>query len=162
MQIFTYSIFYRIIFRFGNFIVTFLLVIYLVPIVIYLDKHKLLLIPLVLSLVIIYIVNRTYLIYYKILPYKIEADEDKMKCTKFFLSKKEITIYYKDIESLSGGIFSGKLSGVLKVCDGKNKLCIGFSQKIKDSGKLITLILSKVNKELYDEVIDHLTAKRKK
>jgi len=85
-----------------------------------------------------------------------------MKCTKFFLSKKEITIYYKDIESLSGGIFSGKLSGVLKVCDGKNKLCIGFSQKMKDSGKLITFILSKVNKELYDQVINHLTVKKKK
>lgn len=162
MQIFTYSIFYKLLFRFGNFIVTFLLVIYLVPLIIYLDKHKLLFIPLVISLVIIYIVNRTYLIYYKILPFKIEADQEKMKCTNFFLSKKQVTIFYKDIESLRGGIFSGRLTGVLKVCDGKNKICVGFSLKIKESGKLITLILSKVNKELYDEVIDHLTAKRKK
>ena len=104
MQTFTYSIFYKLIFRFGNLIVTFLLVIYLVPIIVYIDKNKILLIPLVISLIILYIVNRTYLIYHKILPYKIEADEDKMKCTKFFLSKKEIVIYYKDIESLSGGI----------------------------------------------------------
>ncbi|GBD89130.1 hypothetical protein BMS3Abin03_03080 [bacterium BMS3Abin03] len=162
MQTFTYSIFYKLIFRFGNLIVTFLLVIYLVPIIVYIDKNKILLIPLVISLIILYIVNRTYLIYHKILPYKIEADEDKMKCTKFFLSKKEIVIYYKDIESLSGGIFSGKLSGILKVCDGKNQVCIGFSQKMKDSGKLITFILSKVNKELYDQVINHLTAKKKR
>jgi hypothetical protein len=49
----------------------------------------------------------------------------------------------------------------MKVCDGKNQICIGFSDKIKDSKKLMTLILSKVKKEVYDEVIEKLQALKK-
>jgi hypothetical protein len=49
----------------------------------------------------------------------------------------------------------------MKVYDGKNHVTIGFSQKMKNSQKLITLILSKVKKEIYDEVIEQLTDKRK-
>jgi hypothetical protein len=49
-------------------------------------------------------VNRTYLTYYLILPYKIEADDEKMICSDFLLSKKVITIYFKDIEVLQGGV----------------------------------------------------------
>jgi hypothetical protein len=95
------------------------------------------------------------------MPYKIEADDEKIICREFIFSEKEIVIKYKDIESLSGGIFNGKLRGIMKVCDGRNKICIGFSEKMKDSKKLITLILSKVNKEIYDSVIERLQALKK-
>lgn len=95
------------------------------------------------------------------MPYKIEADDEKMVCTDFIFSDKEVVIYYNDIESLSGGIFDGKLRGIMKVCDGKNQICIGFSDKMKDSKKLITIILSKVRKEIYDDVIGKLQALKK-
>lgn len=61
---------------------------------------------------------------------------------------------------LKGGVFSGKSSGVMKVRDGKTKLQIGFSQKINNSEKLIALILSKVTKELYSDVIENITDRR--
>ena len=124
------------------------------------STNKVLLFPLVLSLLLIYIINRSYLTYYIILAYKIEADDEKIICSDFLLSNKTITIYYDDIESLKGGVFERKSSGIMKVYDGKNNITIGFSQKMKDSKKLITLILSKVKKEIYNEVIEHLTAKR--
>jgi hypothetical protein len=57
-------------------------------------------------------------------------------------------------------VFERKSSGIMKVFDGKNNVTIGFSQKMRDSSKLITLILSKVKKEIYDDVIENLTAKR--
>jgi len=161
MQTFTYSFIYRLIFKFGNILVTVLLLIYLVPVTWYLDENEILFIPFIISLAILYIINRTYIIYYKLMPYKIEADEEKMICSNFLFSKKEITIYYKDIEQLKGGIFDGRISGIMKVCTSSNKVCVGFSQKIKNSSKLITLILSKVNKELYDKVIDHLSRNKK-
>jgi len=126
------------------------------------STNKVLILPLALSLLLIYIINRSYLTYYKILAYKIEADDEKIICSNFLLSKKLITIYYTDIESLKGGVFERKSSGIMKVYDGKNNVTIGFSQKMKDSNKLITLILSKVQKVIYDEVIEHLTAKRYK
>jgi hypothetical protein len=105
-------------------------------------------------------VNRTYLTYYLILPYKIEVDDEKIKCSDFLLSKKVVTIYYKDIDKLQGGVFSGRSSGIMKLRDSQSKLQVGFSQKMKNSEKLIAVILSKVSKDLYDEVISNLTERR--
>lgn len=160
MQTFTYSFIFKIIFRFGNIFVTLLLSIYLVPVIFYINQNKFLIFPLIISLIILYITNRNYLIYYKLLPYKIEADAEKMICSNFLFSKEVIIIYYKDIDMLKGGVFSGKSSGVMKVHDGKTKLQIGFSQKLINSEKLIALILSKVTKELYSEVIENITDRR--
>jgi hypothetical protein len=161
-QIFTYPLFFRLIFKFGNLVVTFILVIYLVPLVVYLDQNNILFIPIVISLLVIYFINRFYLNLYKILPYKIVADNEKLICSKFFLSKKEIIIYYENIESLSGGTFANRISGVMKICDGINAVCIGFYNKLINSNKLATIILSKVNRPLYDEVLEKLISKNKK
>jgi hypothetical protein len=48
----------------------------------------------------------------------------------------------------------------MKLRDSKRKLQVGFSQKMKNSEKLIAVILSKVSKDLYDEVISNLTERR--
>ena len=160
MQTFTYSPIFKIIFRFGNIIVTIFLLLYCIPLIMNIDANKILILPLVLSLLLIYIINRSYFTYYKILAYKIEADDEKIVCSEFLFSKKVITINYNDIESLKGGVFERKSSGIMEVNDGKNNVTIGFSQKMKDSNKLITLILSKVKKEIYDDVIENLTAKK--
>jgi len=160
MQTFTYSLLFKIIFRFGNILVTLLILIYLIPVFYYIDQKTILFLPLIIGVIIIYMVNRTYLTYYKIIPYKIEADDDKMICSDFLFSKKNVTIYFKDIDVLRGGIFSGKSSGIMRVNDSKSNLQVGFSQKMKNSEKLIALILSKVPKDLYNEVINNLTARR--
>jgi len=160
MQSFTYSFIFKMIFRYGNIIVTIFLLLYLIPLVMNISTNKILILPLALSLLLIYIINKSYITYYQILAYNIETDDEKIICSNFLLSKKVITIYYTDIESLKGGVFERKSSGIMKVYDGKNNITIGFSQKMKDSGKLITLILSKVKKNIYDEVIEHLAAKQ--
>lgn len=160
MQTFTYTLIFKIIFRFGNIIVTLLLSIYLIPVFYYIDQNMILILPLIIGLIILYMVNRTYLTYYLILPYKIEADDEKMICSDFLLSNKVVTIYYKDIDKLQGGVFSGRSSGIMKLHDGKSKLQVGFSQKMNNSEKLIALILSKVSKDLYNEVMNNLTERR--
>jgi len=160
MQTFTYSLIVKIIFRFGNIFVTLLLSIYLIPVFYYIDQNMILILPLIIGLIILYMVNRTYLTYYLILPYKIEVDDEKIICTDFLLSKKVVTIYYKDIDKLQGGVFSGRSSGIMKLRDGKSKLQVGFSQKMNNSEKLIALILSKVSKDLYNDVISNITEKR--
>lgn len=104
----------------------------------------------------LYFLNKSYFEFYKIVPYKIEADEEKIICSEFLFRKKTVTIYYKDISTLSGGIFSGKYNGLMRVFDGKNKRYIGFFDRMIDSNKLITMILSKVDKKIYDEVIQKI------
>jgi len=161
-QTFTYPFLFRIIFRYGNIIITPLLLLYTIPLLTFLDEKIILAFPLLVNLFLIYFLNRHYFNLYKILPYLIEADDEKITCSEFFLSKKEIVIYYDDVASLSGGIFENKISGLMKVCDGKNNVCIGFYQRLNNSGKLATIILSKVNRELYDIVLEKIKSGKQK
>ena len=154
-QTFTYPFLFRIIFRYGNIIITPLLLLYTIPLVTFLDEKIILAFPLMVNLLLIFFLNRHYFNLYKILPYLIEADDEKIICSKFFLSKKEVIIYYYDVASLSGGIFENRISGVMKVCDGSN-VCVGFYQRLNNSGKLATILLSKVNRELYDIVLEKI------
>lgn len=162
MKVFTYPIFYKIILRFGNIPLTLLLILYLIPSVIYVDEHPVLLIPLIISSLLIFLLNKLYLTLYKIIPYKIVADDGKLICSEFLFSNKEITIDFNNINKLKGGIFEGKLHGILKVYDGKNNIYIGYFNKIKNSKILGTLLLSKVNKSVYDEVINNVIPGNKK
>ncbi len=79
-----------------------------------------------------------------------------------FYRRQLSTIYYEDIASLKGGMFENKMSGIMKVYDGKNSVTLGFYTKLNNSSRLVTIILSKVKKELYDEVLDRLTEKKRK
>jgi hypothetical protein len=161
-QSFTYPLFFGLLYKYGNIAVTLLLVFYTAPIVFYVDQNYIFLIPIVISLLLIYFVNRQYFTLYKILSYKIDADDEKLVCSDYFVSKKVITIYYEDIQTLKGGMFENKMSGIMKVYDGKNSITIGFYSKLNNSSRLVTIILSKVKKELYDEVLDRLTEKKQK
>jgi hypothetical protein len=156
MQTFTYPLFWRFIYRYGNLIISPLLLIYALSLVVLIDKNLIVLIPFLLALFILYFLNKSYINFYKLVPYKIEIDDEKIICTEFLFRDKSVTIFIKDIESISGGIFDGRYRGLMKVCDGKNKLCIGFFDRIINSSKLVTLILSKVDKKIYDKVIEQI------
>lgn len=161
-QTFTYPFLFRIIFRYGNIIITPLLLLYTIPLFTFLDEKIILAFPLIVNLFIIYFLNRHYFNLYKILPYLIEADNEKITCSKFFLSKKEVVIYYNNVSSLSGGIFENKLSGLMKVCDGNNNKCIGLYQRLNNSSKLATILLSKVKRNIYDNVLEKIMSGKKK
>jgi hypothetical protein len=156
MQTFTYSLFWKFIYRYGNLIITPLLLLYALSLVTLIDKNIIILIPFLLSIFILYYLNRSYINFYKLVPYKIEIDDEKINCTGFLFRDKTVTIFIKDIESISGGLFEGKYRGLMKVCDGKNKRCIGFFDRLNNSSKLVTLILSKVDKKIYDKVIEQI------
>lgn len=162
LQVFTYPLFFKLIFRYGNIIVTTIIIIYSVPLFKYLDEKIILALPIIVNLFIIYFLNRHYLNLYKILPYKIEVDEEKITCSDYFLSGKEIIIWYEDIQSLSGGIFNNRLTGIMKVCDEKKNVCIGFYHRLNNSNKLATILISKVNRPLYDQVLQRIVDGKKK
>ncbi len=161
IYVFEYPLFFKLLFRFGNVFVTIILSAYLVPIIIRLDKNLANIVPMLIILALIYVFNRHYLMLYHILPYKITADEEKIVCGKFFLSKREVEIFYKDIEALSGGVFGGKVRGLMKVYDGKSKIIVGFYDSIKDVRTLQTILLSRVNEDIYNSVIEKLGLKKK-
>lgn len=96
------------------------------------------------------------------MAYKIEADDEKLVCSNFFLSNKIRTIYFKNIDKLEGGIFDGKPRGIMRFCDHESKIWIGFYQNIKSGKELGTLILSKVPQPVYDEVLEKINKAGKK
>ena len=161
-QTFTYPFLFRIIFRLGNIFVTAVIIVYSIPLYYFLDGKPIMAFPLLINLAIIYFLNRHYFKLYKILPYKIESDDERIICSKYFLSKKDVMIYYNDISLLSGGLFENKISGLMKVCDGKNNVCIGFYQRLNNSNKLATILLSKVNRNLYDDVLEKIQSGKRK
>lgn len=152
-KVFTYPVLYRYIFRYGNIPATILLSFYLVTLLIRVDKELISLLPIIITLLMIYFLNKGYLNLYKLMPYKIETDDKKMMCSNFLFRRKEMTIYFEDIEKLSGGVFDGSLRGIMKVCDSKSKMCIGYYNKIRESQTLNAIILSKVKRDIYDEVL---------
>ena len=160
MESFTYSFSNKLLYRFGNIPVTLLLLIYLFTSVSSLSRSLIYLIPLIISALLIYFLNRHYLNLYKLVPYKIEADNEKIKCSDFLFSKKEIIIYYADVKTLKGGIFDGKVTGLMNVYDGKNNISIGFFNSLKNAKGLQTIILSKVKRSVYDEVVNKVKQKK--
>ncbi|MFN3872362.1 MAG: hypothetical protein ACK4R9_05130 [Ignavibacterium sp.] len=156
MQTFDYPIIIRILYRYGNVFITLLMVMNLIPLVISVDSNTMLIIPIIITLFVIYFANRFYFMLYKSFPFLIKADDEKLICTDFMFRKKEVIIYYKNVKSIEGGIFEGRLSGMMKICDSETGICITFSHRIKNSTKLIALILSKIDKKLYDEKINAL------
>ncbi|MCX8105910.1 MAG: hypothetical protein N3D80_08590 [Ignavibacterium album] len=156
MEIFKYPFVIRLIYRYGNIIITLLMILNLIPLFLNVDSNAILLIPIIISLLIIYFTNKFYFLLYKTFPFRISADDEKLICTDFMFRKKEVIIYYKNIKSIEGGIFEGRLSGMMKVCDSETGICITFSHRIKNSTKLIALILSRIDKQLYDQKIEAL------
>ena len=159
-QTFTYPFIFRLIFRYGNIFVTPIIIFYSILLIYYLNQKPILAFPLAVNLLIIYFLNRHYLNLYKILPYTIEADDEKITCSEFFLTKKVKSINYDDISEISGGIFDNKISGLMKIKDGRNNFSFGFYHKLNGSQKLATIILSKVKRELYDEVLEKIQSRR--
>jgi len=160
-QSFSYPYLFRLIFRYGNILITPIIIIYSVPLIYHFDQKPILAFPIIVNLLIVYFLNRHYFNLYKILPYTIEADDEKLVCSNFFLSNKTKTIYYEDISSLAGGIFDNKISGIMKVWDEKNNFSIGFYHKLTNSQKLATIILSKVRRPIYDEVLEKIKSRKK-
>jgi hypothetical protein len=155
MKEYTYPLFFKFLYRYANIPLTILLIIILIPLVINLDNNLLLLIPLIITLLMIYFLNKFYITLYKIVPYKIYAAGDRLICKNFLFSHRFEEISFGEIDSLIGGIFDGSVNGIMKV-NTKNNLSIGFYHNINNSKELETLILNKVNRNIYDEIVKRI------
>lgn len=152
----------KFIYSYGNFFINILMIFNLLAFLFQLKSNYVLIFPIIITVIILYLVNRFYFIIYKTLPLEIIVEKERLILTNFIFNKsRKETIYFKDIKTISGGIFEGRLNGIMKITD-KNNLSIAISHRINDSSKLIAKILEKVDKKLYDEVIENLNKLGKK
>ncbi len=160
-QTFKYSLGYKMIFRYGNIPISFVFVLYLLPVITSFNYQWTQSVYLLVFVALIIVLNRHYIKLYKLMPYKIEMDDEKLFFTDFTINDRTVTMKFEDIVSLKGGIFDGKISGLMKITDTSGNE-IGFFHKLTNAKQLETMILSKVKKEIYDAVIEKLSARRGK
>ncbi|HPN37729.1 MAG TPA: hypothetical protein PL041_04950 [Melioribacteraceae bacterium] len=158
MKTFSYPIFAKIVYRYANIFITFVLLSHLVVFIIAPNKNYSYLPLGLINIILIYIVNRFYFTNYKYFPYDIKADEEKIIVSNFVFNNRTETIYYKDIEKLTGGVFNKKPSTpIYVICNNGKK--IGINTHLKEFNKLLTLILQHVSDSVYQNTLEEMKIK---
>lgn len=154
MRIFTYSIFTKFIYRYANIPVTIILGFYLLVSLLTLTESWFSVASTVIHAILIFIINRYYIRSYKYFPYKIEINHQKMICSDFTFSKKIVELELKNIDKISGGIFGRASTRPLYIFDSAADIKIGVHQHLKRFNELLTIILSNVRQELYNDLLE--------
>jgi hypothetical protein len=153
MKVFSYSYFYRFLYRYGNIPVTLILLVYILAFAASLHKGYFYYIFFIIIAALIYKINKFYLTLYKIVPVRFTLEDEQIVCSGYiFRKKKTVNVKYADIGRLEGGVFDRKFTGLMKIYDTHNNICIGFFQQLKDARVFETFLLNKVPKEVYDAV----------
>jgi hypothetical protein len=157
---FTYSLLYRLIYKFGSIPVTLILLLYVPALIIaFKYEYKYFVSAFFLAALIIFI-NRYFYTIAKHLAYTIQTDDTKITATEFMFRRKTVVLTYEEIDKVSGGIFSGKPRGLMKLENTRENKCIAFFHTIENARVLETLVLSKVKKDIYDSVISKFSANK--
>ena len=154
MEVYKYSFFAKIIYRYGNIIATPLLSLHFISSLIGISEHWYYALFAAINLAVIVILNSYFFSTYKTFPFKITADDKKLVCSNYFFSKKEITIYYNKINTIEGGFFSGSPTKPIKVVDSESGL--SFYSHVGVFNKLLTKILQHVPQAVYNQVLANI------
>lgn len=155
-QTFQYSLLMKLIYRYANIPVTLLMVVYLIPIIVVYNGEYLQIISILFLVLIIAAINIFFIKNYSVIPYIIKTDDTKITITGFMMNDRTEDILYSSITNLSGGIFEGRINGLLKVHYGEEKY-FAFFQRIQNAKLLQAILLSKVERQLYDKVLNSLS-----
>ncbi len=161
-EVYTYRWIYRILYKYANILATILLLLYLLPALFSFDGRITDYLYILMIVGGIYLINRHFIKLYKIVPYRIEIIGDTIHCSQYAFSRKKVELRFSDIDKLEGGIFEGKSSGLMKLHTTSRNLTIGFFIKISGAKALESVVLAKVNKDLYHKVLDSLGIDRTK
>ncbi len=154
MQTFTYPFIQKLIYRYGNIPVNLLMIAHLISSFYFMFQEWYFSLYVIFNLLILYIINRYFLKTYRLFPFKVEANNEKIICSDFFFSKKKIEIKHENIGQIKGGIFSGTLTRPIYITDDSQNITIGFYPHAGDFNKLLTIILQNIPHKLYEELME--------
>ena len=153
MITFKYSFLSKLIYRYANIPLTIFLSLYMISSFFFMLQKWYYFFPFLLNLLIIIALNRHYIRTYKLFPFRIDVNNDKMICSDYFYKSKHIEINLNDIDEIEGGVISGTPAKPIYLHDGKNHVVIGISPHLKEGNKLVTIILSNIKRTLYNQVL---------
>lgn len=149
-----YTFLHRIIYRYANIPANLILLFYLLASILGLMQDWKFIFPLIITVILLYVLNRFYFKMYKTFPFRIEINNEEMHCSDFVIKNRIAKIEHSEIKSIVGGIFSGRAYMPLYITTDKEK--IGISPHIKNYNKLLTTILANIPKELYESLLDDI------
>jgi len=156
MKEFTYSFLAKIIYRYANIPVSFLLIFYVFISLIGMRENWLYVFPAFINLIMLYAINRYYFRMYKQFPYKIKIDNEKIICSDFMNRSRVVEINLIEVDQIKGGIFSGSPVRPIYIHDGRNDITIAINQHLKDYNKFLTVVLSNIKQDLYNELLEKI------
>ncbi len=156
MTKFGYPLLARIIYRHVNLILTPVLLAYVIISFggIFTDSKYW--IPFIVNLLLLIVFNRFYFRMYKYFPFEIEADEEKIICTNFMNRRKKVEIKFSDITKIEGGVFSGSAIKPIYIYEASNGNVIGINPHLTDFSKFVTLLLTKIDRQLYESLLTRM------
>jgi len=157
IQKFNYSIIAKIVYRYANLFVTFVLLSHFLLFAIAPNKNWTFLLLGFVNIILIYVVNRFYFNIYKYFPFDIQTDDEKIVCQNFVIKNREETIKFSEIEKISGGIFDKKPSTPIYIHFRGTK--IGVNIHLKNFQKFLTTVLQRVDQKVYDNLLDSVKLK---
>lgn len=162
MKTYKYSFFSKLIYRYGNIPVTILLLIYLAVSITGLFSYWYYIFFTLINLLLLFSLNKYYIKTYKLFPFEISADNEKIICTNFLFGNKKIELRIEDIDRLTGGIFSGYPTRPIYIYDSKQNITIGLYANVGKFPELLKIILQNVKEDLYKDLAGKINELRKK
>ncbi len=154
MKKFTYPLVAQIIYRYANILVSFILFTQIFIFILAPNKNWYYLFFVIINLLLVFFINRFYYNNYKYFPYCIEIDKKKMICSNFAINNRKIEIKLKDIETITGGIFSSKPTIAIYIHYNGEK--IGVNRQLKNYNEFLTMVLSNVKQDVYTVLLNQL------
>lgn len=151
-HVFTYNRFLKFAYRYGNIPVSMLLGMYIVPFIA--DPSPRLVHYLFFFIVAVLLlgINAFFYKVWRVVPFKIHALDDRIVASEFFLTSKEVVLFYKDIENLKGGTFSGKFNGIMIAESTSQDIQIGFFARLENSRLFEAILISRAPQPVYEKV----------
>jgi hypothetical protein len=162
MTKFEYGKFAKFVYRYANFILTPFLFAYFMIALLGAFQNSKFLLPLIIMALLLYVLNRFYFRIYKYFPFTIEIDKEKIVASDFMNRRKKIEIKLEDITEIAGGIFGGNATHPVYIYDGKNKTQIGVNPHLQNFNRFITILLSNIDKSLYERLLKQMEELKKK
>ncbi|MCF8259750.1 MAG: hypothetical protein K9J12_03175 [Melioribacteraceae bacterium] len=153
MKEFKYPLLAKFVYRWANVPLTFLLLIHWASSVIGLTESWTYSLPLIINTAVIILLNLFYFRSYKTFPFKFQIDNEKMICSDYMNGDKIVELNLKDIDKLKGGIFTGQPTRPIYIEATSKNIRIGMHQHVKGLNKMLTIILSNVSDELYNQML---------
>ena len=79
-----------------------------------------------------------------------------MVCSDYTFTNKKVELELRKIDKISGGIFGRASTRPLYIYDNANNIKIGVHQHLKKFNELLTIILSNVRQELYNDLLEKI------